>query len=275
MAGCEAHATDLRRDARPRRAGARCCYRLGRQAASGVLTLAPRRCRRARRGVRAAPRRRRCSRDGELARRALVARLARLVALERVAVGVRGRRRRVSAGRAAPGRARRLGAHAPRAAARRLARRALVARARRHRGCRCGPSSRPSRSTRPIAGCSPRWRSRAGSIRSGRSRARRGSACSRSCTSCAASTRSTSRASSPSAARRHARSIRAAPPRARLLGVDDAADVETVKRAYRRLARALHPDLQPDADDAAPAHARAPVRRGHRRVRSAAVVTGE
>jgi len=34
-----------------------------------------------------------------------------------------------------------------------------------------------------------------------------------------------------------------------LLGVDDAADAETVKRAYRRLARALHPDLQPDADD--------------------------
>jgi hypothetical protein len=34
----------------------------------------------------------------------------------------------------------------------------------------------------------------------------------------------------------------------RLLGVDDQADVESVKRAYRRLARALHPDLQPDAD---------------------------
>ena len=33
----------------------------------------------------------------------------------------------------------------------------------------------------------------------------------------------------------------------RLLGIDDSADVETVKRAYRRLARALHPDLQPDA----------------------------
>jgi DnaJ-domain-containing protein 1 len=34
----------------------------------------------------------------------------------------------------------------------------------------------------------------------------------------------------------------------RLLGVRDDADVEEVKRAYRRLARALHPDLQPDAD---------------------------
>ena len=35
----------------------------------------------------------------------------------------------------------------------------------------------------------------------------------------------------------------------RLLEIDDAADAETVKRAYRRLARALHPDLQPEADD--------------------------
>lgn len=34
----------------------------------------------------------------------------------------------------------------------------------------------------------------------------------------------------------------------RMLGVDDQADLETVKRAYRRLARMLHPDLQPDAD---------------------------
>jgi DnaJ-domain-containing protein 1 len=34
----------------------------------------------------------------------------------------------------------------------------------------------------------------------------------------------------------------------RLLGVDDDADLEAVKRAYRRLARALHPDLQPTAD---------------------------
>jgi DnaJ-domain-containing protein 1 len=34
----------------------------------------------------------------------------------------------------------------------------------------------------------------------------------------------------------------------RMLGVDDEADVDTVKRAYRKLARALHPDLQPDVD---------------------------
>jgi DnaJ-domain-containing protein 1 len=34
----------------------------------------------------------------------------------------------------------------------------------------------------------------------------------------------------------------------RMLGIDDAADPDDVKRAYRRLARALHPDLQPDAD---------------------------
>lgn len=35
----------------------------------------------------------------------------------------------------------------------------------------------------------------------------------------------------------------------RLLGVDGAADHDAVKRAYRRLARALHPDLQPHVDD--------------------------
>lgn len=34
----------------------------------------------------------------------------------------------------------------------------------------------------------------------------------------------------------------------RMLGVEDGADTEAVKRAYRRLARALHPDLQPEAD---------------------------
>ena len=35
---------------------------------------------------------------------------------------------------------------------------------------------------------------------------------------------------------------------AELLGIEEGADQETVKRAYRRLARSLHPDLQPDAD---------------------------
>lgn len=35
----------------------------------------------------------------------------------------------------------------------------------------------------------------------------------------------------------------------RLLGVDDAADPITIKRAYRRLARALHPDLRPSLDE--------------------------
>jgi len=35
----------------------------------------------------------------------------------------------------------------------------------------------------------------------------------------------------------------------RLLGITEAADLDEVKRAYRRLARSLHPDLRPDADD--------------------------
>ena len=34
----------------------------------------------------------------------------------------------------------------------------------------------------------------------------------------------------------------------RILGLAADADVEAIKRAYRRLARSLHPDLQPDAD---------------------------
>jgi DnaJ-domain-containing protein 1 len=34
----------------------------------------------------------------------------------------------------------------------------------------------------------------------------------------------------------------------RLLGVDNTADPDVLKRAYRRLARSLHPDLQPHAD---------------------------
>jgi DnaJ-domain-containing protein 1 len=33
-----------------------------------------------------------------------------------------------------------------------------------------------------------------------------------------------------------------------MLGIEEGSDLETVKRAYRRLARSLHPDLQPDAD---------------------------
>jgi len=35
---------------------------------------------------------------------------------------------------------------------------------------------------------------------------------------------------------------------ARTLGLAEGADLETIKRAYRRLARSLHPDLQPDAE---------------------------
>lgn len=55
----------------------------------------------------------------------------------------------------------------------------------------------------------------------------------------------------PAAARRTAPAQPADPRGARarqLLGVDDAADLDAIKRAYRRLARALHPDLQPGAD---------------------------
>jgi len=33
-----------------------------------------------------------------------------------------------------------------------------------------------------------------------------------------------------------------------MLGIEEGSDLETVKRAYRRMARTLHPDLQPDAD---------------------------
>jgi DnaJ-domain-containing protein 1 len=36
----------------------------------------------------------------------------------------------------------------------------------------------------------------------------------------------------------------------RLLGIDNDSDLDAVKRAYHRLARALHPDLQPGIDDA-------------------------
>ena len=34
-----------------------------------------------------------------------------------------------------------------------------------------------------------------------------------------------------------------------MLGIEEGCDLETVKRAYRRLARTLHPDLQPEVDD--------------------------
>lgn len=36
---------------------------------------------------------------------------------------------------------------------------------------------------------------------------------------------------------------------ASVLGLAEDADVDSIKRAYRKLARALHPDLQPDADE--------------------------
>lgn len=36
---------------------------------------------------------------------------------------------------------------------------------------------------------------------------------------------------------------------ARVLGLTEDADLEAIKRAYRKLARSLHPDLQPDADE--------------------------
>jgi DnaJ-domain-containing protein 1 len=36
---------------------------------------------------------------------------------------------------------------------------------------------------------------------------------------------------------------------ARMLGLGDDADLDAIKRAYRKLARSLHPDLQPDADE--------------------------
>ena len=49
-----------------------------------------------------------------------------------------------------------------------------------------------------------------------------------------------------------ARAPRAIDPRRRaalhLLGIGEDANLDEVKRAYRRLARALHPDLQPDLD---------------------------
>jgi DnaJ domain len=53
-------------------------------------------------------------------------------------------------------------------------------------------------------------------------------------------------------ARAHVAARRFDPRRAaalRLLGVDAAADIDAVKRAYRRLARTVHPDLQPGVDD--------------------------
>lgn len=35
---------------------------------------------------------------------------------------------------------------------------------------------------------------------------------------------------------------------ARVLGLGEDADVEAIKRAYRRIARTLHPDLQPEIE---------------------------
>jgi hypothetical protein len=60
----------------------------------------------------------------------------------------------------------------------------------------------------------------------------------------------------------------------RLLGVDAAADREAIKRAYRRMARALHPDLQPRRGRAAPPRARGPAGRGDRGGRDAARLSG-
>jgi hypothetical protein len=57
----------------------------------------------------------------------------------------------------------------------------------------------------------------------------------------------------PAAARGARAAVRSINPRRaaamQLLGLDDSADTGEVKRAYRRLARTLHPDLQPHLDE--------------------------
>jgi len=67
-----------------------------------------------------------------------------------------------------------------------------------------------------------------------------------------ASPDSAAASASARASTRASASLRAPDPRRlaalRTLGIEGAADLDAVKRAYRRLARALHPDLQPTAD---------------------------
>ena len=100
-------AVAAQRAARSRRARSRCCTGSAGRPRAASSRSPPRA--RARGEVFVLRRGARVVADGELARRALVARLARLVALDGVARRVRGRRHRVSAGRAAPGPARRRG----------------------------------------------------------------------------------------------------------------------------------------------------------------------
>ena len=205
----------------------------------------------ARRGVRAAPR---CRRSSPMAS----SRSARSSRGSRALVALDRRRRSMfeggvtayPPGSAASAPARDVGARAPRAQLDGTLADVLV---RELAGVRLSirdrARARAATATRPTAACSPRSPSRAGSIRSGRSRARRGSGCSRSSTSCARSMRSMPRAWSPTAARRAMRgSMRSAAPRAarRLLGLDGDADLETIKRAYRQArARAVIPISSP------------------------------
>ena len=142
LAGCEG--SNLR-DSRGELV--RALYRLGRQSASGILTLTPTRLA-ARRGVRAAARRGRRRRWRARAQ-ALVARLVRLVALDGVARRVRGRHHRVSARHdSTRSRSRRWARAHLEAAARRHARRCRSCASSPACGCRCAPSSRPSRDLR-------------------------------------------------------------------------------------------------------------------------------
>jgi len=210
----------------------RLLYRLGRQAASGVLTLAPPAARPEvyvlRRGAAV------CG-DGELAKRALMARLARSVA-EPSTTGA------FDSGVTAypPG-----AAHQVAIAGRRLALRAELA-----------PEALDDADRRMVAALAvprrlddlwslartPRFRLLAfvhflGAVGA--------------LVADPAAEQTAGRG--PGNAPHHESRAPALDPRRRaalqLLGVDPGADADTVKRAYRRLARALHPDLQPGADD--------------------------